>query len=263
MNLWLLVLTAGLLIMNGVFVGAEFALTGARRTRIEALREQGDRRAGIALKSMRELPMMLAGAQLGITMASLGLGHVAEPAFAHLFERLFGPVGAPSGLSHTLSYVVALIVVVYLHMVIGEMAPKNLTIAEPERSALWLALPTRAFVTVFRPFVHLLNGLARLGLRALRVEPAEELLTAHSADEIARLIEEAAGEGMLGIEKHRLLSGALELSERDAAAAMVPRTEMVAASVTATPADLERLVLETGHSRIPIYGKDIDHVFGF
>jgi CBS domain containing-hemolysin-like protein len=252
------------LIANGFFVGAEFALIAARRTRIEQLSAEGNARAATALASIRELSFMLAGAQLGITMASLGLGFVAEPAVAHAIESgLQGVVDLPEGLLHSISFVVALGIVVFFHMVVGEMAPKNIAIAEPERTALWLALPMRLYVNVLRPFIHLLNALANGALRLMRVEPIDEVTSVHSSQEIATMIVEAGEGGMLEEFKQHLLSGAIELGARDAGAAMVPRTEITAVPSTATPADVERVVVESGHSRIPVFSEDIDHVLGF
>ena len=137
MTLWPLIIAILLLVGNGFFVGAEFALTAARRTKLAQLEATGNSRARYAMKSIRELSLMLAGAQLGITMMSFGLGYLAEPAVATLIERaLVGLVDLPDSILHSVSFIVALSIVVFLHMVIGEMAPKNIAIAEPERSAL-------------------------------------------------------------------------------------------------------------------------------
>jgi CBS domain containing-hemolysin-like protein len=262
MTLGYLLLAVVLLLANGFFVGAEFALVAARRSRIEALASEGSRRATAAMRSVRELSLMLAGAQLGITMASLGLGAVAEPAVAHLFE---GPLHGlvPEQAVHGIALAIALIIVVFLHMVVGEMAPKNIAIAEPERSALWFALPFRIYANAFRPFIALLNWLANGGLRLMRIEPRDELRAAHSAEDIGLLIGEAARSGLLGRFEHRLLSGAVEFGNKDAAAVMIPRTEMVAVPDTATTAEIEKVVLESGLSRLPMHKGDIDNVIGF
>jgi CBS domain containing-hemolysin-like protein len=263
--IWLLLLATVLLVVaNGVLVGAEFALTGARRTEVQRLAESGDRRAHSALVAMGELPLMLAGAQLGVTMASLGLGYVAEPTFAHLIESLLASfVEVPPTLVHTVSFVLGLGIVVFLHMVFGEMTPKNLTIAAPEKSALLLVWPTRALVIALRPFVHLLNGLARLCLRIMRIEPPEELGQSHDIQEIAMIIEQSARDGTLGEGERRLMSGAISFGERDAASAMVPRTEVTAVPITATPEEIEQVVVASGHTRLPVYERDLDHVLGF
>lgn len=259
-----LIAAVGLLIANGFFVGAEFALIAARRTRIEELAEGGNTRAVMALSSIRELSFMLAGAQLGITMASLGLGFVAEPAVARALETAFeSAFEIPAGLLHSISFVIALVIVVFFHMVVGEMAPKNIAIAEAERTALWLAVPIRVYANLLRPFIRLLNAAANGGLRLLGVEPKDEVIAVHSAQEIAGMIAHSAQEGLLEEFQERLLSGAIELGERDAGSAMVSRTELRAVPFTATPAEIEELVLKTGHSRLPVYRDDLDNIIGF
>jgi CBS domain containing-hemolysin-like protein len=261
---WYLGAALLLLVANGFFVGAEFAVIAARRTKIDQLAATGDLRARLAQKSIRELSFMLAGVQLGITMASLGLGAVAEPAVAHLIESGLASVAdLPEGLLHSISFVVALTIVVFFHMVAGEMAPKNIAIAEPERSALWLAIPLRIYANLFRPFIRLLNGIANAGIRLFGVEPQEERTEVHTAGELRAMIADSAREGMLGVFEHRLLSGAIGFGTRDAASIMVPRTEMVAVPATVTPAELERIVLQTGHSRFPVFAGDLDEVLGF
>ncbi|HYO60578.1 MAG TPA: hemolysin family protein [Actinomycetota bacterium] len=261
---WYLAIAVALLIANGFFVGAEFAVIAARRTKIDGLAATGDFRARLAQKSIKELSLMLAGVQLGITMASLGLGAVAEPAVAHLIENALHSVAElPEGLLHSISFVVALTIVIFFHMVIGEMAPKNVAIAEPEKTALWLAVPLRVYAFCFRPFIRFLNAIANVGTRLFGVEPQEERTEVHTAGELRAMIADSAREGMVDAFEHRLLSGAIGFGTRDAASIMVPRTEMVAVPATVTPAELETLVLESGHSRFPVYAGDLDNVLGF
>lgn len=264
MNYGLLLLTLGLLAANGFFVGAEFALIAARRTKIEHLAGTGDRRAKTALKAIRELSLMLAGAQLGITMASLGLGAVAEPAIADVIEGVLeGVASIPATLLHTISFVIALTIVVFFHMVIGEMAPKNIAISRPEQSALVMAGPLRFFVIVLGPFLRLLNAFANGCLRLMKVEPKDELLSVHSAQEIGVMVAESAKTGLLRDVDHRLLSGAVEFSDRDAGSVMVPRTDITAIPLDSSPADIEQTVLDSGHTRLPVYSEDLDHILGF
>lgn len=264
MTAWYLLAAVGLLIANGFFVAAEFAITAARRASLEERASEGDGRARTALKSITELSLMLAGAQLGITIASLLLGFIAEPAVATIIEAgIDSVVELPSSVVHLISFMVALGVVVFLHMVVGEMAPKNMAIADPEKTALWMALPFRAFVNVFRPFIRLLNAIANGVLGLFGVEGVDELEEGRSAQDIATMITQSAREGMLGKVEHRLLSGAIGFRDRDAADVMVPRTEVVAIPAAATPEDIELAVVETGHSRFPVYAGDLDHVLGF
>ncbi|MDQ4144111.1 MAG: hemolysin family protein [Actinomycetota bacterium] len=264
MTLWYLLIAAALLIANGFFVGVEFALIAARRSKIEQLAEEGNRRATSAYKSIRELTLTLAGAQLGITMCSLGLGYVAEPAVAKLIESGIHGIGElPSTALHTISFVIALTIVTFFHMVFGEMAPKNVVIAEPEKSVLWLALPFRAYMVVFRPIIIALNWIATVTIKTMGIEPQDEQATGRTAEELAAIIEQSAEGGMIREVERRLLAGAAAFGERDATAAMIPRTEVVAIRETATPADIEGLAIASGHSRFPVYGQNLDQIYGF
>lgn len=252
-----------LLAANAFFVAVEFALIAVRRTRVEQLAAAGDVRARMTERSIRELSFMLSASQLGITMASLGLGFVAEPAVAALLEGPLVLAGIPESASHSLAFVLALTIVVFLHMVLGEMVPKNIAIARPEQSALWLVLPMRVFTTVFRPLILLLNNLANGGLRLLRVEPRDELVAAHTAGEIAGMLSASHQEGLLEEVEHQLMTGALGFSDRQVGTVMVPRQQVVAVRAGASVEQIERLLVDSGHSRIPLYGRDLDDVVGF
>ena len=249
---------------NAFFVAMEFAVVAARRTKIEELAAEGKPLAKVALSSMRELSFMLSGAQLGITMASLGLGYVAEPAVAAGIEAaLSAVVTIPPNVLHSVSFVVALTIVVFLHMVIGEMAPKNIAIAEPERSVLWLAVPMRMYAGLLRPVIHVLNMTANALLRLLRVEPRDEMLVAHSAGEIARMLADSRREGLIEEFDAFLMTGVLSYRDREVGSVMVGREAVVAVDDSAGPPAVEALVNETGHTRIPVYRGDLDHVLGF
>lgn len=253
-----------LLVANGFFVAAEFAIVAVRGSRMEQMAGEGNPAARVALKSAREASFALAGAQLGITMSSLGLGAVAEPALAHALEDAFGPfVRIPDALLHSIAFVIALGIVVFFHMVLGEMAPKNIAISRPEQSALAIARPFRLYLNLFRPLIHVLNLLGNWGVRALGVEPRDELRSIHTTGEIGLMVQESARGGFIEPVERRLLEGAISFSERDAASVMVPRTDLVARPVDATPAEFEWLIVETGHSRIPVYSEDIDNLTGF
>lgn len=261
MTLWSLGAAVALLAANAFFVWAEFALIAARRTRIEELVASGNRLARVTLGAMRDLNFVLAGAQLGITMASLGLGFVAEPAVGRLLE---GPLEAlPEAIRHGTEVALALGIVVSAHMVLGEMVPKNLAISDPERSALVLAPAFRVYIGVFRPVIWFLNVVANGLLRLLGVEPRSELVAAHSADEIAGMIRASRDEGLIESFQHGLLARTLAFDQLDARSVMVPRPDVVAVPVTATPADVGALAVETGHSRFPVYRDSLDGVVGF
>jgi CBS domain containing-hemolysin-like protein len=261
-SLWALLVAVALLAGNGFFVAAEFALLAARRSRMEQLAAEGSRAAGSAVAGVRELSLMLAGAQLGITMMSFGLGAIAEPALAAGIEGLLGGVALPPAARHTIAVVIALSIVVFLHMVVGEMAPKSWAISDPESSALLLARPFRAFVVLFRPFIRLLNGAANRLVRAVGVEPQDERALVHSARDLVLLLEESAQVGQLDVEQRALLARAIDLSGLDAQSAMVPRSDIVAVPAETTVAELERVASASGRSRLVVYDGELDRLQG-
>ena len=252
-----------LLIANGFFVAVEFALVATRRSRLEQLAEDGDARARAAIASVRDLSFMLSAAQLGITLASLGLGYVAEPAIAHLIEVPLEWVHVPHDLIHPIALVLALTIVVFLHMVVGEMVPKNVAIAEPDRTALWLALPMRAFTVLFRPAIVVLNTLANAGQRLLGVEPADELITLATGDELAGMLAASRQEGLLDEVEHRLMTGALGFRARTVDSVMVARGGVTAVRVGTLVSAVERVAADNGHSRLPVYARDLDEIVGY
>jgi CBS domain containing-hemolysin-like protein len=251
-----------LLAANAFFVAGEFALLASRRSRVEQLAADGDRAAAHALAGIRELSLMLAAAQLGITMASLGLGAVAEPALAHGLEGLFEAARVPSGFRHAIAFTIALSIVVFFHMVIGEMAPKSWAIAHPERSALLIARPFRAFALLFRPAIRALNEMANAMVRLFGLEPQDELAQVHAPSDLLLLVEESARHGILQREQQHLLSRALDLSGLDAEAAMIPRRDIVALPADADVAEIERVASATGRSRLPVYDGSLDVIRG-
>jgi CBS domain containing-hemolysin-like protein len=257
-----LVLGVVLLFANGFFVAAEIALLAARRARVEERAAQGDRRAIIALHALQELSITFSGAQLGITMCSLGLGAVAEPAVAAVLERLFEMVGIPASIGPGLGFAVGLSIVVFLHMVVGEMAPKNLALARAEDVSLRLARSFRAFVWVFRPLIVLLNASANLLVRAVRVEPVDEHNLVHTPQELVLALRESQREGTVTAQDARVMSAALQLSEIDAEAAMTPRVDLYAVADDAPVTDVLDLAAETGHTRFPVHHGDPDDVVG-
>ena len=253
-----------LLVANAGFVAVEFALIAARRSRLEPLAEAGNRRARMALAAMGDINRQLAGAQLGITMASLGLGFVAEPAVARLIERAVESfVHLPSGVLHTISFAVSLALVVYLHMVLGEMVPKNVALAGAERTAMWLAPVNRLYAIVFGPLIGLLNRLSAGLVRLCGVEPIDELSTTHTAQEFAAVVEHSADEGFLDEFDRSLLSGALELARRPVRSVMVPRDQIVAVEREATVAEVVEVMSASGHSRVLVQDGSPDQVVGF
>ena len=240
-----------LLLGNAFFVGAEFGVISARRSQIEPRAEAGSRAARTTLWAMENVSLMLACAQLGITVCSLGLGAIAEPALAHLLEAPFAAAGVPPELLHPIAFALALAVVVYLHVVIGEMVPKNLALAKPETSALVLA-PALVFIArLVSPVIHLLNATANRALRLGGVEPRDEVASTFTAEEVHSIVTQSRREGTIA-DEHGLLTGALEFSEHTASDVMVAIEDVVTIRSGATPADVERLVARTGFSRFPV-----------
>lgn len=241
-----------LLIGNAFFVGAEFAIISARRSQIEPLAESGDRRANITLRSMERVSLMLAGAQLGITVCSLGLGAVAEPALAHLIEPWFEQLGLPKAAVHAVAFAIALSIVVYLHIVLGEMVPKNLALATPEKSALWLAPVLWAVVWILRPFIAAINWLANVFLRLLKVPAKDEVTAAFTEEEVARLIAESGREGLIGDTDTALATGALDIVSRPAADLVIPSPLLHTVPLGASIDEVVQATVDTGFSRFPV-----------
>jgi len=249
-----LLLTVLLLAGNAFFVGAEFALIAARRTQIEPRAAAGSRAARVTLKAMEHVSLMMAGAQLGITVCSLLLGALAEPAVAHLLEVPLAAVGIEGAALHAIAFVLAMTVVVFLHMVLGEMVPKNIAIAGPERSALLFGPPLYGIVVVLKPVIHLLNWAANVVLRALRVEPKDEVASAFTHDEVAAFIAESRQEGLLEESEHALMHGALRIGVEPVRAVTVPLDRLEVLPADATPQDAEAACVRTGFSRFPVAG---------
>ncbi|MGY1640479.1 hemolysin family protein [Geodermatophilus sp. SYSU D00703] len=250
---WVGVLVAVVLLLaNAFFVGAEFALISARRSSIEPLAEAGSRRARTTLAAMERVSLMMAGAQLGITVCSLGLGAIGEPAVAHLVEPVFDALRVPEALVHPVAFAIALLAVVALHVVIGEMVPKNLALAGPDRAALALAPPLAAVVTVLRPVIVALNALANAVLRVLRVEPKDEVTSSFTRDEVAGLLDQSRAGGLLGKREHDLLTGALALEDRDTRSVLIPRDRLTTVRWEDGAPAVERAAARTGFSRFPV-----------
>lgn len=251
------VLTVLLLAANAFFVGAEFALISARRDRLETLAEQGKHRAVAVIRAGENLPLMLAGAQLGITICSILLGRVGEPAVAHLLEKPFHVVGIPDTVLHTVSFVIAITFVVVLHVLLGEMVPKNIAIAGPESTAMLLVPPYLLWVRAAQPVIAVYNWCARTILRAFGVEAKTELENTVSSVELSEMIAESLSEGLLDNEEHNRLSRALRIQNRVVSEVALPLSAVHAVPVAAeglgpTVAAIQRALAETGYSRFPV-----------
>ncbi|BBX58708.1 Hemolysin C [Mycobacterium shottsii] len=268
MNPVLAVALAVLLIAaNAFFVGAEFALISARRDRLEALAEQGRNSAVTVIRAAEQLPSMLAGAQFGVTVSSILLGRIAEPAAAQTLQRWFGLAGLDPRLLHTLSFVVALAIVVTLHVLLGEMVPKNIALAGPERTAMLLVPAYLPYVRAARPIIFLYNKCANAILRIFGVQPKDELDITVSTVELSEMIAESVSEGLLDPEEHTRLTRALRIRTRVVDDVAVPLPNIRAVPVAAagsgpTIGAVEQALAETGYSRFPVLGLD-QHFIGY
>jgi CBS domain containing-hemolysin-like protein len=243
-----IVLLAG----NAFFVGAEFALISARRSVIEPRAETGGWAARTTLRAMERVSLMLAGAQLGITVCSLGLGYLGEPAIAHLLEGPFEAAGVPEALVHPVAFAIALGLIGFLHVVLGEVVPKNISLSAPERAALTLGPLLALVVKALHPAIALLNWIANVVLRAVGVEVRDEVASAFTRDEVAGLVDESRREGMLDQSERRLLVGALTFEERDARAVLLPLDRLETVAPDVTPHEVEQVAARTGYSRFPV-----------
>ena len=241
-----------LLLTNAFFVGGEFALVSARRTKIEPKAVAGSRLARTTLRAMDNVSQVMAAVQLGITVASLALGAIAEPALSTVLEPAFHAVHVPDGLLHPVSFALALAIVVYLHVVLGEMVPKNIALAGPERAALALGAPMMAFVTLFKPIVVMLNGAADGVVRLLRLEPASAVASTFTREEVEALVDESRQEGMLEPGEYERLSGALGFTARLVDSVLLPLEDLQTVTRGARVGDIEKICADTGYSRFPV-----------
>ncbi|MBC7267569.1 MAG: HlyC/CorC family transporter [Streptomyces sp.] len=244
------------LVVNAFFVGAEFALISVRRSQIEPYADQGDRRAKSVLWGLKHVSALMAAAQLGITLCTLVLGVVAEPAIAHLLEPVFHAVGVPSGAGHAVSFVIALALATYLHMLLGEMVPKNIALAEPVRSALVLGPPLVALSRALRPVIFTINAFANGLLKLMRIETKDEVTATFSDAELARLVKDSGEAGLIDERARERLHDALELGRRPVRDVVLPLEGVVYARVGVTPEGLERLSAESGFSRFPVVDEE-------
>ncbi|GAA0426101.1 hemolysin family protein [Streptomyces luteireticuli] len=256
MSVLQLVFAVLLVLANGFFVGAEFALVSVRRSQIEPRAAEGSGRARTVLTGLENLPQMMAAAQFGITVCSLTLGAVAEPTVAELLEPVFHAAGLPAGLIHPLGYVIALALVVFLHLVIGEMVPKNLAMSAPDRAALWLGPGLVAFARLCRPVTRLLGACATGVLRLFRVEPKDEVEAVFTSEQLTHLVEDSRQAGLLERAEQERLEDALELGSRPVTDVLLDPAALVTVTTSVTPREVEELTVRTGYSRFPVCAPD-------
>ncbi|MGC2941013.1 MULTISPECIES: CNNM domain-containing protein [unclassified Brevibacterium] len=262
-NPWVIIaLTIAIIGLSAFFVAVEFALIAAKRHRLED-EAANSRSARAALRSSTELSVLLAGSQLGITACTLALGAITKPAVHHWITPLAEAAGLPLWIADVTGFVLALIIVTFLHLVVGEMAPKSWAVAHPERSAILLALPMRAFMFLTRPLLHVLNNAANACLRLVRVEPVDEVDQAHTPEDLQQLLEHSAQAGTLEKESSAALLGALELTQLSLDELVAGRREPTAVGPDATAGAVREASHCDRHRRILVRtepGGSLSHV---
>lgn len=248
-----LLLIALLLLANAFFVGAEFALVSVQRERIETRVDEGSRMARLVLWSLDRVSLMIAGAQLGVTACSVALGVVGEPTIAHLLEGPFESLHLPEGATHLISFVLALLAVTWLHVVIGEMVPKNLTLAAPDRAALLLGPPLIALVRVLNPVVIALNFVANTTLRLFRVEPRDEVESTVGEGEVEELVAESHREGLIDSDEHDIVQEAIAFGDRRVETVLIGLDEVVTVPPDVTYEAVEERAGASGYTRFPVW----------
>lgn len=257
-------LLAGLFVVaNGFFVAAEFAIVKVRSTQLTELAEQGSIRAKMARKLTRHLDAYLSATQLGITLSSLALGWIGEPAFHHLIEPLFHRFAIPEAAARTISATVAFVIISVLHIVLGELAPKSVAIQKPVHTSLWIAHLLHAFYVVTYPAIFVLNGISRMILRAVGLEPAgEHSEAAHSPEELRLILASSEKAGILSEGKREIIEGVFQFSKRTARQIMVPRTDVAILSTTRSIEENLETIRTTRHTRYPLCEGSLDHTIG-
>jgi putative hemolysin len=253
-----------LVALNAFFVAAEFALVAVRRTRVEEMARQGVRGAGSVQSAVARLDHSIAATQLGITLASLALGWVGEPALARLVEPLFAALPAPwhAAATHTAAVVLAFALITFLHVVFGELIPKTLALQVPDRTALWVAGPLNVFARLSRPLIVVMNGAGNAILRRAGLGPAGTEAMVHSVEELSMLVEEGQDSGVLSRKQAEMVEKVFRLSGKTVRDRMVPR-EQVAALERATPPEKVLEAMRSGaHTRMPVYEGEFDNVVG-
>ncbi|MDX1740259.1 MAG: hemolysin family protein, partial [Rhodothermales bacterium] len=251
-----------LVLVNGFFVAAEFALVKVRPTQIDPHVQRGEHRGKVARHMVRHLDAYLSATQLGITLASLALGWIGEPAFAWLIEPLVMMLpGASPALVHSVSLTVAFLSITILHIVLGELAPKSLAIRKPEPTTLWVAMPLWLFFKITYPAIWILNHTANFILRLFGIEPVTEAEMGHDEEELRRLL--ASTGDSLSREKRRILDNVFTFSSRPVRKIMVPRADVVYLSTQRSTAQNVAIARSSGHTRFPLVENDLDHILGF
>lgn len=255
--------TIFLVLLNGFFVAAEFAIVKVRSSQIDIKAREGHRMASLSKHIIANLDSYLSATQLGITIASLGLGWIGEEVVSELVLNFFTFLGltlSPES-AHRIAVPIAFGVITILHIVFGELAPKSYAIQRPESTTLWLAGPLNVFYWVFKPFIWVLNGFSNWVLKLIGITPLKEA-EVHSPEELKLMVEQGKKSGMIEARKYEIIRNAFDFAERSARQAMVPRTHVFAVDKTAPVTEIIEKVLENGYSRVPVFEGTVDHIAG-
>ena len=261
---WRLIAVLALVFANGFFVAAEFAIVTVRKTRVDQLIAEGNWRAHAVRRAVSDPDSYIAATQLGITMASIGLGWIGEPALASIVEPplRFLPDLMAATTAHTIAVAVAFAIITALHIVLGELAPKTIALERPESTALWVVKPTELFMKGFWPFIRLLNGTGRAVVNLLGLRSRGGHAMVHSEEELKMLVTASQEAGVLEEQEEQMIHRVFGFADLSAGQVMVPRTELVAIEARATREMLLDLVTRSGYPRLPVYRDDLDHVIG-
>jgi CBS domain containing-hemolysin-like protein len=263
--MWRLAVVILLVLANAFFVAAEFALVGARRSKIDQMASEGDRLAKAAQSAIKDLDKYISATQLGITLASLGLGWIGEPALAGLVDRFLGLFGVtpPAAAVHTAAgAITAFLIITFLHIVIGELAPKSLALVKPESVSRQLALPLIVFARVMAPAISVLNGAANWLMRKVGISPQSEMHHVHSPEELRLLVMQARAHGTLDETDSAMLAGVFDFHEKKAYDVMRPRTDVAALDIDTTEGEVWEIIRRERYSRYPVYRDTHDDVVG-
>lgn len=252
-----------LVLLNGFFVAAEFAMVKVRSSRIETLLHEGNTRARFAKKLVEHLDEYLSACQLGITLASLGLGWIGEPAIADMLEPVMVAFGFSSQMVHGVSFAIAFSIITAMHIILGELAPKSLAIQKADKVTLWTSVPLIAFYKLMYPFIWILNAIANWILRAIGIQAASEHEAAHTEEEIRILMEESHKQGFINKTELTFVDNIFDFAERNAREVMIPRTDMVCLYVEDSFAENLDIAIEEQLTRYPVCDSDKDNIIGF
>ena len=263
-DIFKLILVVLLVLANGFFVAAEFSLVSVRRTRIAELVANGHSGAEAVHEAIQNPDRVIAATQLGITIASLGLGWLGEPALAHLLQPVVGlfPISIQSEVSHSISAVIAFIVITFMHVVAGELAPKSIALQDPERTSLFVAGPTLLIERIFKPAIWALNGTGNALLRLVGVQPASGHELVHSVEELKMLVTASAQGGIVEAEESEMLHAVFDFGNLVVRQVMIPRTEVVAVEANTNLEEIIGMVSQSTYTKFPVYEENLDQIIG-